>query len=237
MSLTAAQHKAIRARGNVLVLAGAGSGKTSTLVERALDCLLTEQPPPAISDLLVVTFTEAAAAEMRQRLRARLEAQARLTGDARWPEQLALFDTAHIGTIHSFCFHLVGHYFHHLELDPQLAVLPDTEARLLAEETLDAVLEKQFAAAPADAEALQQLLQVQAAGRDRTLRNLVLKVHRYTQSLPNPDAWFRRQLGIFENPAPEAWRVWLLEAAALWQQLWTEPLTRAAARGNDLARQ
>ncbi len=236
MSLTAAQSKAVRARGNVLVLAGAGSGKTSTLVKRLLDTLLTEQPPPAVCDFLVVTFTEAAAAELRQRLRTALtEEQVRQSGDARWAEQLALFDTAHIGTIHSFCFHLIGQYFHQLELDPQLNVLPEAEARLLAEEALDAVLERQFQGA--DAEALQQLLQVQAAGRDRVLRNLVLKVHSYSQSLPNSDAWFRQQLDIFENPAPNAWQTWLSDAFALWQHLWTEPLTRAAARGNDLARQ
>lgn len=236
MSPTAAQLSAIQARGNVLVMAGAGSGKTSTLVGRLLDTLLTEQPPPAISDVLVVTFTEAAAAELRQRLRARLaEEQARHPGDARWAEQLALFDTAHIGTLHSFCYHLIGQHFHQLELDPQLFVLPETEARLLAEETLDTVLEEQFKSA--NAAALQQLLQVQAAGRDRTLRSLVLKVHRYTQSLPNPDAWFHRQFEVFENPAPEVWQGWLREAAALWQRLWTQPLTLAAAHGNDLARQ
>ena len=236
MSLTAAQLRAVRARGNVLVMAGAGSGKTSTLVERLLDTLLAEQPPPAVCDFLVVTFTEAAAAELRQRLRTRLtEEQARHPGDARWAEQLALFDTAHIGTIHSFCFQLIGQYFHQLELDPQLNVLPEAEARLLAAEILEAVIEEQFNTGAADA--LQQLLQVQAGGRDRVLRNLVLKVHRYSQSLPDPEAWFRCQLDVFENPAPEAWQAWLPAAFALWQELWAEPLARAAMHGNDLARQ
>ncbi len=236
MSLTAAQLRAVRARGNVLVLAGAGSGKTSTLVERLLDTLLSEKPPPAVCDFLVVTFTEAAAAELRQRLRARLtEEQARHPGDTRWAEQLALFDTAHIGTIHSFCFQLIGQYFHQLELDPQLNVLPEAEARLLAGEILEAVIEEQFNTDAADA--LQQLLQVQAGGRDRVLRNLVLKVHRYSQSLPDPEAWFRRQLDVFESPAPEAWQAWLPAAFALWQELWAEPLARAAAHGNVLARQ
>jgi len=218
-------------------MAGAGSGKTTTLVERALDCLLTERPLPAISDFLIVTFTEAAAAELRQRLRARLEAQDRLSGDTRWAEQLALFDTAHIGTIHSFCFQLIGQYFPRLELDPQLKVLPEAEARLLAEETLGTVLENQFDTASGEPEALQQLLQVQAAGRDRTLRNLVLKVYRYTQSLPNPDAWFHQQLRVFEQPTPEVWQGWLAEAFVFWQQHWMEPLSRATVRGNELAKQ
>ncbi|HWI55969.1 MAG TPA: UvrD-helicase domain-containing protein, partial [Bacillota bacterium] len=72
MSLTAAQQTAVTARGNVLVVAGAGTGKTSTLVERCLNCLLEEQPRASLEEILMVTFTDAAAAEMRQRIRARL---------------------------------------------------------------------------------------------------------------------------------------------------------------------
>src|SRR5271157_1189085 len=101
-SLTPAQRQAVTARGNVLVMAGAGTGKTHTLVERCLHCLCEEQPPVSLEEILVVTFTEAAAAEMRQRLRERLEEKLRSAPEEpRWPEQLALFDTAHIGTLHS----------------------------------------------------------------------------------------------------------------------------------------
>ena len=71
--LTPSQRQAVAAHGNVLVMAGAGTGKTHTLVERCLYCLCSEQPPASLEEILVVTFTEAAAAEMRQRLRERLE--------------------------------------------------------------------------------------------------------------------------------------------------------------------
>src|SRR5258705_9069364 len=73
MSLTSAQQAAVVARGNVLVVAGAGTGKTSALVERCLNCLLAEQPRTALAEILMVTFTEAAAADMRRRIRRRLE--------------------------------------------------------------------------------------------------------------------------------------------------------------------
>src|SRR6266851_8345398 len=98
MNLTAGQQTAISARGNVLVVAGAGTGKTHTLVERCLSCLLDKEAPSSLDEILMVTFTEAAAAEMRQRIRARLEQQLeREPGNMRWHEQLALFETAHIG--------------------------------------------------------------------------------------------------------------------------------------------
>src|SRR3989442_1757771 len=135
MTLTSAQERAAAARGNVLVIAGAGTGKTSTMVERVMHCLLEEKPPVSLDEILMVTFTEAAAAEMRQRLRERIEDARKSLEDRAGPtdgrvlnhlqEQLALFETAHIGTLHSFCLELVRQHFYELELDPQLAVLAE----------------------------------------------------------------------------------------------------------------
>src|SRR5689334_3137540 len=94
MHLTAAQQQAVAKQGNVLVVAGAGTGKTGTLVERYLHCLLEEEPPASLDEILVVTFTEAAAAEMRQRIRSRLETEVRRDpSNFRWSEQLDLLDT------------------------------------------------------------------------------------------------------------------------------------------------
>jgi len=120
--LTPAQLRAVAARGNVLVMAGAGTGKTRTLVERCLDCLDRERA--SLDELLIVTFTEAAAAEMRQRLRERIEERMRdVSGEPHWAAQLALFDAAHLGTLHGFCLKLVREHFYELGLDPQPAVL------------------------------------------------------------------------------------------------------------------
>src|SRR3954470_9156471 len=99
--LTPAQQRAVDARGNVLVMAGAGTGKTHTLVQRCLDLVGKERA--SLDEILVVTFTEAAATEMRLRLRAALEKKSAGAADADFAEQLALFDAAHIGTLHSFC--------------------------------------------------------------------------------------------------------------------------------------
>ncbi|MFO1487059.1 MAG: UvrD-helicase domain-containing protein [Verrucomicrobiota bacterium] len=219
MKFTEQQQQAIAARGNVLVVAGAGTGKTRTLVERCLELLLTEKPPLAIDQILMVTFTEAAAAEMRQRIRARLE-QELATAPRRvdLEQQLALFDAAHIGTLHGFCFKLIRQHFHELELDPQLAVMAEEETRLLADEILDEILQAHYAGDSALAAAVQELIQSQSRGWDQPVRTLVMKLHHYTQTLANPGGWFDDQIRRFESPEPAAWREWFNVAVAEWKQ-------------------
>src|SRR5215207_7850258 len=105
---TVNQRRAIQARGNVLVIAGAGTGKTRTLVQRCVDWLLEDPGEHSLDQILMVTFTDAAAAEMRQRIRGELIRQLReRPGHPGLPEQLALLDTAFISTLHSFCFRLI----------------------------------------------------------------------------------------------------------------------------------
>ncbi|MDB6065795.1 MAG: ATP-dependent deoxyribonuclease subunit [Pedosphaera sp.] len=221
MSFTPAQQKAIAARGNVLVVAGAGTGKTSTLVERCLSCLLDEKPPASLEEILMVTFTEAAAAEMRQRIRTRMEEKmAERSDDLRWSEQLALFDTAHIGTLHSFCLQLVRQHFYELELDPQLTVLPEEEARLLADETSETILLAHYAGKTDAAEAVQRLIQVQGRGWDQPIRTLILRLHHYTQTLRDPQGWFVSQLALFQSPEPTQWMAWLSEGVCDWRRRW-----------------
>src|SRR5262245_46490062 len=111
-------------------MAGAGTGKTRTLVERCLKCLLDGKAPSDVSEILVVTFTDAAAAEMRHRLRDRLQERADASSrETRALQQLALFETAHIGTLHGFCLDLARRHFYLLELDPQFSVMSEEESR------------------------------------------------------------------------------------------------------------
>src|SRR4051812_21776996 len=221
MNLTPAQQEAITARGNVLVVAGAGTGKTRTLVERCLNCLLEEKPRVSLDEILMVTFTDAAAAEMRHRIRTRLEEElAGHTDDLRWTEQLALFDTAHIGTLHSFCLQLLRQHFYELELDPQLTVLPEEEARLLADETLDDILRAHYAGDTEFAPAVQQLIQSHGRGWDKPVRALIMRLHQYTQTLRDPEGWFDSQLEMFQSPEPAKWQAWLIAGVGDWRDRW-----------------
>ena len=216
---TPSQRRAVAARGNVLVMAGAGTGKTRTLVERCLDCLDRERA--TLDQLLIVTFTEAAAAEMRRRLRERIEEK---IGDQpeepHWAAQLALFDAAHIGTLHGFCLKLVREHFYELGLDPQPAVLDEGEARLLANETLEEEMQIHYAGENEPAEAVQKLIQIYGGGRDEKVRSLVLRLHHYAQTRPDAEGWQARQLEKFASPEPGEWQEWLLNAIRDWHDEW-----------------
>jgi ATP-dependent helicase/nuclease subunit A len=237
LGLTPAQRDAIDARGNVLVVAGAGTGKTRTLVERCLSCLLAETPRISIDEVLMVTFTEAAAAEMRRRIRRRLEEECELSNEpARWQEQLALFETAHIGTLHSFCLQLVRQHFYQLELDPQLSVLAEDQTRLLADETLDSVLKKHYSRRSPDADAVQALIQAQGRGWDKPIRQLVWRLHQYSQSLPDPNSCLNEQLALFGESEPLTWRQWLSDAIKQFAVQW-QPALDSLSATNPVAAQ
>src|SRR5205814_7979716 len=102
------------------------------------------------------------------------QAQGKRLGHLR--EQLAIFETAHIGTLHSFCLELVRQHFYELELDPQLAVLRQEEASLLAQEALDALLQKHYAGGTATDEAVQQLIQMQGRDGEKAIRGLIVRL-------------------------------------------------------------
>ncbi len=246
-SLTPTQRHAVAARGNVLVMAGAGTGKTKTLVERCLDCLAREGA--ALDELLVVTFTEAAAAEMRDRLRRAMEekvlhAQALTPSPSTlnvqpsssfWSEQLARFDLAHIGTLHSFCLKLVREHFYELELDPRLTMLDEGQARQLAQETMDEQFAAHYAGDDEFSLAAQNLIQIHGSGQDESIRQLVLQLHHYSQTRPDAAGWLAGQREKFAAAEPADWQRWLLAAIADWRDEWLPVLQGLAVGVQALA--
>jgi ATP-dependent helicase/nuclease subunit A len=240
-SPTPQQQNAITARGNVLVVAGAGAGKTQTLVGRCLAWLLDEKNGASIDQILMVTFTQAAAAEMRQRLRQGLEeAKARVekkgASSLHLAEQLALLDTAHIGTLHSFCFYLASRHFYDLGLDPKAAILPEERAQLLARQSLDLVLEKNYADETPSALAIQQLIQAQGGDWDKPVRDLIVRLHHYSQTLRDPETWFAEQTAGFQQSDPALWRDWLMDELISWRASWL-PVLQAQPPANENAAQ
>jgi len=216
--LTASQEQAIAARGNVLVMAGAGTGKTRTLVERCLALIAGEKV--SLDEILVVTFTEAAATEMRQRLRGALEDRSRHDPDPHFVEQLALFDAAHIGTLHSFCFQLIRDHFHELGLDPQVSILDEGEARLLARETIDEQFAGHYGNENEFSAAVIELVRIYGNGDDGRIQNLVLRLYDYLQTRADSERRLAAQLEMFSVADPGQWRRWFDAAVADWGREW-----------------
>ena len=132
---TPEQRAAIEAEGEVLVSASAGSGKTSVLVERVVSRILDPVEPVDADRLLIVTFSNAAAAEMRERIAARLgELSAARPGDQRLRRQQLLVQKAQISTIHAFCLELIREHFPLLDISPDFRVADDSELAIYREE-------------------------------------------------------------------------------------------------------
>ncbi len=211
-------------------MAGAGTGKTRTLVERCVHRLLDPIDPVSLDEILMVTFTEAAAAEMRQRVRRRLEeATARDPANLRLAEQVAWVDSTRICTLHSFCLQLIREHFHELGLDSQLTVLPESQAAILAARTLDELLRRHYAGdTPAD-RAVQELVMAHGGGRDERVRALVLRVHAYAQTLRDAEGWLADQLETHRQPTPAHWFEWLCGGAEEWRRHWLAALAEMPA--------
>ncbi len=197
---TPQQQRAIQTVGrSLLVSAAAGSGKTEVLARRCVH-LVCDAPPPFrcdIDELLVLTFTEAAAAEMRGRivreLRRRLESA---PGDARLRRQVAWADLASISTIHSFCNTLVRRHFTEAGIDPSAAILDGQEAVLLRGEVLGALFDRLYEAGrePQSGEhdfgrRFVQCVDDYGLGNDRGIADFVARVAAFLESLPDPQAW------------------------------------------------
>src|SRR5260221_425566 len=226
--LTPQQRKAINGRGNLLVVAGAGTGKTRTLVARCLRLVVEEKA--SLENILMVTFTEAAAAEMRARIRKELFAlQGARPEDAHLAGQLALLDTAYICTLHSFCLQLVREQFHELGLDPQFNVLDEQQTRPLTNATLDQLLERHYGGTDAKAKAVRALIRAVGRGDDGRIRKLILKLHSYSQSLPDPVQWLDAQEKRCAQTEPGEWRRWLLTAVAAWRDDWKDFVASVAS--------
>src|SRR5437899_17763 len=168
-TLTDSQGQAIQARGNVLLVAGAGTGKTSTLVERCVRLLLEENC--SLDEILMVTFTEAAAAQMRSRIRAQLLGLQATLGEDCAPgqhvqKQVALLDTAHICTLHSFCLQLLRAHFYQLGLDPAVVVLDERQTAPLIAPAFDSLFHRYYAEDTPEAISVQQLVRDLGGGSD-----------------------------------------------------------------------
>ncbi|MGI5875371.1 MAG: helicase-exonuclease AddAB subunit AddA [Dethiobacteria bacterium] len=193
------QWEAITSRGgHVLVAAGAGSGKTRVLVERILRRVKEGPEAPDLDKLLIVTFTNAAAAEMKQRIGTELEkALQKDPANYRLRRQLLLLNRASISTVHSFCMDVIKTYYYLRDLDPSFRVLDQTEADLLRQEVLEELLEEYYEK-ESPGSPFYELVDAFSSDRgDQALLQLVLRLYDFSRSHPFPSDWLRKVVSLF----------------------------------------
>ncbi len=196
---------------NILVSAAAGSGKTAVLVERIIQMVCDESHPVDIDRLLIVTFTNAAAAEMRERISLGIATQVeKYPESAHIERQATLLHNALITTIDSFCLYLIKNHFHEIGLDPAFRVADEGETKLLKQEIMDALLEDAFGAGEEDF--LECVEFFCPGGREKTLEELIKKLHEFASSHPWPDQWLRGCKKAYDTKTVEE-----LEASPLGQ--------------------
>ena len=188
---------AIETRGkNLLVAAAAGSGKTAVLVERIIKIITDDNNPVDIDKLLVVTFTNAAASEMRERIGDAISKKLEEMPNSKMLQrQLALLNKSNITTIHSFCLDIIKNNFHLIDLDPGFRIGDETECTLIKQDILIELFEDKY---DKEDEGFLNLIEAYCTNRDdERLKEIVLKLYNFSMSGPWPSVWLREKAQEF----------------------------------------
>lgn len=214
MRFTPDQQRVIDLRKcNILVSAAAGSGKTAVLVQRIVELVCDPAHEIDIDRLLVVTFTNAAAAQMRERItKALTERSEAEPQNEHLKKQLTLIHHAKITTIHSFCLYLIKNHFNDIGLDPDFRTADEGEMRLLRQDVLKELLEDQFAEGREEFTDCVEYFAYD--GREKRLEELIGRLYDFSMSYPFPEQWLARHqqdyaLTDWETLAKEEWFVLL----------------------------
>ena len=175
-------------RCNLLVAAAAGSGKTAVLVERIIKIITNEENPVDIDKLLVVTFTSAAAAEMRERIAAAIsKALEKNPNSKNLQKQLTLLSRANITTMHSFCLDVIKNYFYTIDLDPSFRIADETEITLMKNEIIEDIFEELY---EEDNQYFKELVEAYSSAKDdEKLKDIILNLYKFSMSGPWPERW------------------------------------------------
>jgi len=201
LRFTPEQRQVIEARScTTLVSAAAGSGKTAVLVQRIIEKLTDPDTPQDINRLLVVTYTNAAAAEMRERIGLRLNeclATEEYAGNTHLQKQVLLLRNASITTIHSFCLGLVREFFYELDLDPGFKIAEEAELTLLRADVMEELLEDRYEKGE---ELFLRLTECIGSGKtDDGLVKHIESFYKFAQSAPFPESWLQNAEKMLEE--------------------------------------
>ena len=203
MALWTEEQKAVIAHreGNLLVSAAAGSGKTAVLVEHVLSLILEENA--SLSSLVLMTFTEAAAEEMKERIKKRLEEHLQKGYDKRILREIALLSTANISTIHAFCKRLIEENYAGISIDAHFRIGDTGEMSLLQSDILEELLEEEYE--KKEESFLAFVDQFSMGKKDKGIEELILKLYNLASAMPFPKAYLQGLLEEDSHTRREKW--------------------------------
>ena len=203
MALWTEEQKAVIAHreGNLLVSAAAGSGKTAVLVEHVLSLILEENA--SLSSLVLMTFTEAAAEEMKERIKKRLEEHLQKGYDKRILREIALLPTANISTIHAFCKRLIEENYAGLSIDAHFRIGDTGEMSLLQSDILEELLGEEYERK--EESFLAFVDQFSMGKKDKGIEELILKLYNLASAMPFPKAYLQGLLEEDSHTRREKW--------------------------------
>ena len=216
---TKEQEQVIKLRNrNILVSAAAGSGKTAVLVQRILEKVMDPDHPVDIDRLLIMTFTRAAAGEMRERIANALEnALYENPDNEHLQRQTTLIHTAQITTIDGFCAYVIRNYFHLIGLDPGYRTGEEGELKLLKEDVMKELLENYYAK---DSGKFKYFIECYASGKtDDGIKELIYSLYNAAMSNPYPDSWLEKCIDCYRNTDLES-----IKASEWMKLLWKNVL-------------
>ncbi|MEH7073667.1 helicase-exonuclease AddAB subunit AddA [Neobacillus drentensis] len=193
------QWKAIMAKDrDILVAAAAGSGKTAVLVERIIRKIVSKEEPINVDELLVVTFTNASAAEMRHRIGEALEKAIDADPSSRHlRKQLSLLNKASISTLHSFCMEVIRKNYYLIDVDPGFRIADETEAQLIRDEVMDELFEEEYG--KKDNEAFFNLVDSFTNDRsDAALMDIVRSIYDFARANPMPNHYLQSIISMYD---------------------------------------
>ena len=190
---------------NILVSAAAGSGKTAVLVERIISRIMDRENPVDIDQFVIVTFTKAAAAEMREKIGKALDkAVEKYPDNNRLVRQIPLLRHAQISTINSFCGFVIQNYFHRIGIDPSYRMGNETEMSMIKSDVLEEMLEEKYQNATKDFIELADCYMFDKD--DSKLEDLILTIYDYAISNPWPTEWFASRKNLLSLETVEEWQ-------------------------------
>lgn len=190
---TKEQLEAINTEGsNILVAAAAGSGKTAVLVERIIRKICDKEKPVPVDRLLVLTYTEAAAAEMRRKVADAIYLKMKSEPDNKWlHDQSVLIHSANISTVHAFCKAMLQNNIHDTDLPAEFTLIDSTENEILRNKALDAVLESYYGRIEKKTGFRDLTVGYGGVKSDDSLRSTVLNLHSFVRTLAYPEKWLK----------------------------------------------